>query len=406
MEGRIRPLSGIRVLGLEQYVAGPTCTMILADAGAEVIKIEPPETGDPRRALPPFAKNERGEKSSGGFMRFNRNKKSLTLDLKQEKGKEIFRALLKKSDVIVENLRPGTVERLGFPYSAIREINPAVIYASICGFGKWEPIRGPYWERPGFDIVFQAMGGLMHNVGEKHGPPQFLGSALVDLYTPMVAAYGILLALRMREKTGLGQYLDMAMYDCAVALNEGAVAIHSYTGEIPGRDRPRIQAPLCAFKTKDGYVALMIPTEEIWARFCKAIGREDLTKHPQLSSGPLRAKNYEVLLQPILDEWMAQRTNDEAIHILLQNSVPVGPSQTAKDLVSCPHLEARKMILDIEDPVGGKKKFVGSPVKLSEVPEVESRRAPFLGEHNHEILKGLLRLNPDQIEALQAEKVI
>jgi CoA:oxalate CoA-transferase len=406
MDERMRPLSGIRVLGLEQYVAGPTCSMILADAGAEVIKIEPPGTGDPRRALPPFAKNEQGEKSSGGFMRFNRNKKSLTLDLKQEKGQEIFRALVKKTDVIVENFRPGTMERLGFPYAAIREINPAVIYASISGFGKWEPLRGPYWDRPGFDVVFQAMGGLMHNVGEKEGPPQFLGFTLVDLYTPMVTAYGILLALRMREKTGLGQYLDMAMYDCAAALNEGAVAIHSYTGEVPGRDRPRIQAPLCAFQTKDGYVALMIPTEEMWARFCKAIGREDLTQHPQLSSGPLRAKNYDALLQPVLDGWMAQRTNDEAIHILLQHGVPVGPSQTARDLVKCPHLAAREMILDIEDPVGGKKKFVGSPVKLSEVPGIEHRRAPFLGEHSQEILEGLLGFSRDKIEQLRTEKVI
>ena len=157
MDGRMRPLSGIRVLGLEQYVAGPTCSMILADAGAEVIKIEPPGTGEPRRALPPFAKNERGEKSSGGFMRFNRSKKSLTLDLKAEKGKEIFRALVKKSDVILENLRPGTMERLGFPYETIREINPAIIYASISGFGKWEPLRGPYWDRPGFDVVFHAL---------------------------------------------------------------------------------------------------------------------------------------------------------------------------------------------------------------------------------------------------------
>ncbi len=242
----MQPLNGVRVLGLEQYVAGPCCTMILADAGAEVIKIEPPGSGDPRRALPPFASNERGEKSSGGFMRFNRNKKSLTLDLKQEKGKEIFRALVGKSDVIVENLRPGTMERLGLPYETIREWNPALIYASISGFGKWGPLRGPYWDRPGFDIVFQAMGGLMHNVGEKDGPPSYLGFTLVDLYTPMVTAYGILLALRMRDQTRVGQYLDMAMYDCTAALNEGSVAIHSYTGEVPGRDRPPHPWPRCA----------------------------------------------------------------------------------------------------------------------------------------------------------------
>ncbi len=402
----MQPLEGIRVLGLEQYVAGPCCTMILADAGAEVIKIEPPGAGDPRRALPPFAVNERGEKSSGGFMRFNRNKKSLTLDLKQEKGKELFSGLVKKSDVIVENLRPGTMERLGLPYETIRDWNPAIIYASISGFGKWNPLKGPYWDRPGFDIVFQAMGGLMHNVGAKDGPPQYLGFTLVDLHTPVVTAYGILLALRMRDRTGLGQYLDMAMYDCTAALNEGSVAIHSYTGEVPGRDRPRIQAPLCAFRTLDGFVALMIPTEEMWARFCRAIGREDLTRHPQLSSGPLRGKNYDALLKPILDEWMIRRTNAEVIQILLQHGVPVGPSQTAKDLIHCPQLSARKMIQTIRDPVGGDKHFVGSPVKLSAVPEMDPRRAPLLGEQNWEILESLLGLSPDEIKNLQVEKII
>jgi crotonobetainyl-CoA:carnitine CoA-transferase CaiB-like acyl-CoA transferase len=179
--------------------------MILADAGAEAIKIEPPGTGDPRRALAPFTVNAKGEKSSGGFMRYNRNKKSLTLDLKQEEGKEIFRSLVKVSDVIVENFRADTMERLGFSYEVIRQINPAIIYAAVSGFGRMESLRGPYWDRPGFDIVFQGMSGLMHNVGEKDGPPMFLGVPLADVYTPMVAAFGISMALRIREKTGQGQ---------------------------------------------------------------------------------------------------------------------------------------------------------------------------------------------------------
>jgi crotonobetainyl-CoA:carnitine CoA-transferase CaiB-like acyl-CoA transferase len=339
-------------------------------------------------------------------MRFNRNKKSLTLDLKQEEGKEIFRALVKKSDVILENFRPGTMERLGFPYEIIQQLNPALIYASLSGFGKLEDLRGPFWDRPGFDIVFQAMGGLMHNVGEKDGPPLFLGVVLADLYTPTVTAYAILLALRMREKTGLGQYVDIAMYDCMAALNEGSVAIYSYTGEVPGRDRPRFQAPLCAFKTKDSYVALMVPTENMWVRFCRAIEREDLIKHPLLSSGILRGKNFEDFLKPILDEWMSQRTNEEVVQTMLKQGVPVGPSQTAKDLVRCPQLAARKMILEIQDPVGGKKKIVGSPVKFSRVPEIEPQPAPLLGEHNQKILKDLLGFSQEKIETLRAKNVI
>jgi CoA:oxalate CoA-transferase len=406
MEEKMKPLAGIRVLGLEQYIAGPYCTMLLADAGAEVIKIEPPGTGDPRRSLAPFAVNEKGAKSSGGFMRFNRNKKSLTLDLKQEEGKEIFRTLVKKSDVIVENFRPDTMERLGFSYEVIRQLNPAIIYTSLSGFGRLESLRGPYWDRPGFDIVFQAMGGLMHNVGEKDSPPLFLGVPLADIYTPMVAAYGIMMALRMREKTGRGQFVDIAMYDCMTALNEGQVLIYSYNGEVPGRDRPRLQSPQCAFKTRDGYVALIVPTEDMWARFCKAIGREDLIKHPQSSSGIIRGKNYDRFLKPILDEWMGQRTNEEVIQCLLKHGVPVGPSQTAEDLVACPQLAARKMILDIEDPVGGKKKIVGSPVKLSDAPDIGTKPAPLLGADSEEILGNLLGFDKERVGELRKKKVI
>jgi formyl-CoA transferase len=380
--------------------------MLLADAGAEVIKVEPPGSGDPRRSLAPFAKNEKGEKSSGGFMRFNRSKKSITLDLKQEEGKEIFRALIKKSDVIVENFRPDTMERLAFSYRVIHELNPALIYATLSGFGRLESLRGPYWDRPGFDIVFQAMGGLMHNVGEKDGPPLFLGIPLGDLYSPMVAAFAIAMALRMRDKTGMGQYVDIAMYDCMTALNEGSVLIYSYNGEVPGRDQPRLQAPQCAFKTKDGYVALIVPTEDMWERFCRAIEREDLIRHPQCSSGVLRGKNFDDFLKPILDEWMVQRTNDEVIQRLLKHGVPVGPSQTAEELVRCPQLAARKMILDIEDPVGGKKKIVGSPAKLSDVPEIVPQPAPRLGEHTEEILRDLLGFSQEKIGTLRKGRVI
>jgi crotonobetainyl-CoA:carnitine CoA-transferase CaiB-like acyl-CoA transferase len=339
-------------------------------------------------------------------MRYNRNKKSLTLDLKQEQGKEIFRALIKKSDVIVENFHPNTLERLGFSYEAIHQLNPAIIYATISGFGRMESLRGPFWDRPGFDIVFQAMAGLMHNVGEKNGPPLFLGIPLADLFTSWVAVFAIVMALRMKDKTGVGQYVDIGMYDCMVALNEGAPLFYSYTGNVPGRNTPKVQAPQCAFRTKDGYVALIVPTEEMWARFCRAIDREDLVKHPLLSSGPLRANNFENFLKPILDEWMGQRTIEEIIRILLNNGVPVGPSQTAKELVDCPQLQARKMIHEIKDPIGGTKRLVGSPVKLSEVPEIEIQPAPTLGENTDLVLEKILGYNKEKIEALRTGKVI
>jgi CoA:oxalate CoA-transferase len=203
-----------------------------------------------------------------------------------------------------------------------------------------------------------------------------------------------------------GQQVDIAMYDCMAALNEGAVAIHSYTGQIPGRDQPRIQAPLNAFKTKDGYVALMVPTEDMWVRFCKAIDREDLIIHPLLSSGPLRGINHENLLKPVLDEWMITHTVDEVTQIMLAHGVPVGPSQTAADLVRCPQLASRHMILDIEDPIGGNKKIVGSPVKISGVPEIDAIPPPLLGEHNRSILMELLGQNANQIDSLEKDQII
>ncbi len=237
-----RPLAGVRVLALEQYMSAPYCTMLLADAGAEVIKIERPGRGDPRRSIPPFARNEKGERAAGGFIGYNRNKKSLALNLQDERGQVILRKLAKISDVVVENLRPGAMEKLGLGYESLRAVNPGLIYAAISGFGRLEGYTGPYAGRPAFDIVAEAMGGIMNLVGFADRPPSWTIYGMADIYSGQVTAYGVMLALFHRERTGEGQFVDSSMLDNMLALNERMVTLYSFTGQ--GAGTGKASAPL------------------------------------------------------------------------------------------------------------------------------------------------------------------
>ena len=267
-----RPLSGIRVTGLEQYMAGPYCTMLLADAGAEVIKIERPGTGDPRRAMPPFAEKG-GARKAAGFMGYNRNKKSLALDFRKPEGREIFKKLVAVSDVVVENLRPGSMDRLGLGYEVMKASDPRLIWAAISGFGRMPGFLGPYSDRPCFDIVAEAMSGIMHLVGFDDKPPSWTIYGMADIYTGMVTAFGIMQALFMRERTGSGQFVDSAMFDSMLSLNESMIALFSVAGQSPQRGKLRNVWPRGAFRAKDGYIALNIPDNIQWKRLCKAMGR-------------------------------------------------------------------------------------------------------------------------------------
>ena len=262
----MRPLEGVRVVGMEQYMAGPYCTLLLADAGAEVIKIERPGTGDPRRLMPPFAKKN-GARKAAGFMAYNRNKKSLGLDVTSEEGRCVYRKLVQVSDVVVENLRPGSLDKRGLGYEALKELNPRLVYAMISGFGRLPGYEGPYSRRPAFDIVAEAMSGIMHLVGFEDKPPSWTIYGMADIYSGLVTAFGVMQALYMRERTGVGQLVDSAMYDNMLALNEGMVAVHSVAGQSPHRGRPKNIYPRGAYATKDGYIAVNIPDERLWQRF-------------------------------------------------------------------------------------------------------------------------------------------
>ena len=394
----IRPLSGVRVVGLEQYMAGPYCTLLLADAGAEVIKIERPGRGDPRRAMPPFAEKNGIEKAAG-FMAYNRNKKSVVLDLHDVKGQQVFRDLAATADVIVENLRPGSMDKIGLNYDNLSQTNSRLIWALISGFGQLSGYRGPYSSRPAFDIVAEAMSGIMHQVGFSDKPPSWTLYGMADIYTGMVTAYGIMQALFMREQTGKGQLVDSAMFDNMLSLNESMVALHSVAGQSPMRGTPTILFPRGAFKAKDGYIALNVPDNIIWERLCKAMDRDDMIEDPRCKTGIERAANADYI-QPIIEEWLTGKTRERAVNILNDFGVPAGPVNTAEDVFADPHVQARGLLMPIKDHEVGEHVFARSPIFLSNAPEIPTQPAPALGEHTLEILAEVLGYSDTKIKAL------
>jgi CoA:oxalate CoA-transferase len=393
-----RPLDGIRIIGLEQYMAGPYCTMLLADAGAEVIKIERPKYGDPRRSMPPFVEKN-GVKKAAGYMSYNRNKKSLALDLSKPEGQTVFKDLAKTADVVVENLRPGAMKKVGLSYEQLKETNPKLIWALISGFGQLEGYRGPYADRPAFDIVAEAMSGIMNLVGFEDKPPSWTIYGMADIYTGMVTSFGIMQALFMRERTGHGQLVDSAMFDNMLSLNESMVTLFSTAGQSPKRGVPKNLFPRGAFKTKDGYIALNVPDNRIWERLCEVIGREDLKEDHRCKSGTERAANA-TFIQPIIENWLATLTRDDAVDTLNEIGVPTGPVYTAEDVFADPQVKARGMLMPIDDPDIGEYAFTRSPIHLSDAPELPKNAAPNLGGDTEWVLRDILGYNKTRINAL------
>jgi CoA:oxalate CoA-transferase len=399
-----RPLSGIRVIGLEQYMAGPYCTMLLADAGAEVIKIERPGKGDPRRGIPPFARKGDCMKAAG-YMAYNRNKKSLALNLGADDGREVLRRLTKVSDVVVENIRPGAMDKIGLGYPALKELNPRIIYAMISGFGRLPGYESDYAQRPAFDIVAEAMSGVMDLVGFEDRPPTFTLYGLADVYSGMVGAFGIMQALFMRERTGEGQLVDVSLLDNMLALNERMVALYSVSGKAPQRGKLEHLWPRGAFKCSDGYVALNVPDDGIWARLATAVGRPDLVDDPRSADGTSRAAHAE-FLQPILEEWMADKTRTEVVDAFNAAGMPTGPVYTAEDVFADDHFRVRGMLAEVDDPEVGLYTFARSVPHLSAAPEIPLNAAPALGADTRAVLEGLLGYSADEVSRLGEEGVV
>ena len=382
-------LAGLRVLDLSQVLAGPFCTQMLADHGAEVIKIEPPE-GDPARRFAPFRADDAERAFGGYFQSINRGKKSVVLDLKDPAGRAAFLKLVASADVLVENYRAGVMERLGLGFEALAKINPRLVYGAIRGFGDPRSGQSPYNDWPAFDVVAQAMGGIMGITGPAADQPLKIGPGVGDTVPALMLAFGILAAVRHAERSGRGQFLDISMIDGVLALCERLVHQYSYAGEVAGPEgngHPLL-CPFGLFRAADGWVAIGCPTDKFWVEMAIAIGRPDLATDPGWATNAARlARRGEVT--KLIESFTGQRSKAD-LKALFGGRVPFGPVQNAAEIFADPHFAARGMLVEVEQPGSATPVTIaGVPVHLSATPGAVRGRAPRLGEHTLEILAGL-----------------
>jgi formyl-CoA transferase len=401
MQGNSRKgaLDGIRVIDMTRVLAGPYCTLLLGDMGAEIIKIEVPGHGDDTRKYPPFIGSE-----SAYFMNLNRNKKSLTLNLKAAEGKAVFLDLVQCSDVLIENFRPGTLDDLGIGYAALKAANPKIVYSSISGFGH----SGPYRDLPGYDIIGQAMGGIMSVTGWPDGPPSRTGTAIADILAGLCAGIGILSSLIAVRNGGPGQKVDIALVDSVVSAMETIIQIYLVEKRIPQRTGNRYEFiyPYDTFKARDGWVVIAVGNNKLWEMFCDAIDRSRLLEDPTYRDNYDRVKAHAEVKR-IVEEWTGTRSVREVVDFLLSKAIPCAPLYTVKEVVEDPHIaDARRMIREVDHPLAGRIKVIGSPIHLSETPAEVHAPAPLLGEHSVDILTGILGYSEERVEALQKANII
>jgi crotonobetainyl-CoA:carnitine CoA-transferase CaiB-like acyl-CoA transferase len=390
------PLDGVTVLDLTRVLSGPYCTMILGDMGARIIKVEQPGTGDDTRGWgPPFIDGE-----SAYFLSINRNKESITLDFKHPEGRAILDRLIAKSDVLIENFRPGTLAKIGLDYHSIASAHPALVFCSISGFGQ----TGSRRSEAGYDAVIQAEGGLMSITGAEDGPPYRVGVAISDIVTGMFAAQGVLLALLARARTGQGQLVDIGMLDSVAALLTYQAGIYFATGSAPrriGNRHPTI-VPYETFAASDGEFVLAIGNDDQWRRFCTVAG---LGNDERFATNRLRVTGYAEL-KPILSERLRSETRRSWIERLTAEGVPCGSVRDLEEVFSDPQLEAREMIASVEHATLGAMKVLGVPVKLSDTPGSVRTAPPTLGQHTDRVLQDDLGLSPAEIARLRQQQAI
>ena len=393
-----RLLEGVTVLDLTRMLAGPYGALLLADLGAEVIKVEDPVGGDPVRGMgPPFIQGE-----SAYFISINRNKKSLTLNLTTPRGREVFLRLVQKADVVLDNFRPGILERLGVAYSALRRINPRIVACSISGFGQ----DGPYRSLPAFDLILQAMGGAMSITGEPNRDPVRMGIPMGDLAGGLFGAMAVSAALFQRERTGEGRYIDLSLLDCQASLLTYVAQYFLVTGEVPGPvgSAHASAVPYQAFKTEDIHIVIAIFTERFWSQFCNVIGRPDLVEDPRFATNRERHAHRNDLV-PILEGIFATRTGEEWLKDLRAEGIPSGPINTVDRVLSDPQVLHRGMVLEVDHPVCGRLKVVGNPVKALPADGETLRPPPVLGQHTEEVLRRA-GYSTEEINSLRGEKII
>ncbi|MBJ7250609.1 MAG: CoA transferase [Acetobacteraceae bacterium] len=401
MAAPIGPLTGLRVLDLTRVLAGPTCTQMLGDLGAEVIKIERPEAGDDTRGFaPPFVPNT---KESAYFVGVNRNKKSVTLDIAKPEGQAIIHKLLEHCDILVENFKVGALAKYGLGYEQLAKTHPRLIYCSITGFGQ----TGPYAPRPGYDALIQAMGGVMSLTGEPNGSPQKVGVPVADLFAGLYGCIGILAAVNHRNSTGQGQQIDIGMLDTHVAWLANQGMNYLATGENPprlGNQHPNI-APYQEFPTKDGYLILAVGNDPTFERFCKAFGQEALLADPRFATNPIRVQNRQ-LVTDTLTPVMKSKTTAEWIDALEALKIGCGPINTLEQVFADPHVQAREMVVEMAHGSGETVKVIANPVKLSATPPSYRSPPPVLGEHTEDVLASVLKMSASDIAALREKGIL
>jgi crotonobetainyl-CoA:carnitine CoA-transferase CaiB-like acyl-CoA transferase len=375
------PLEGLRVVDLSHIMAGPACSMLLADMGADVIKVEKvPGGDDARRMVPPAVGDE-----SAAFLIMNRNKRGIALNLKTEAGREVLSRLLKNADVLIENYRRGTMEKMGFGYKVLRESNPKLIYCSISGFGR----TGPYADRGGFDLVAQGMTGLMSITGERAGaPPMKCGAPLTDITAGILACVGILAALHERESSGQGQMVDTSLYEAGITHTYWHSAICFATGQPPGPmgSAHPLNGPYQAFPASDGWITVGAANQENWVRLLQALETPALGDDPRFENNAQRMRNLPALTET-LSPLFQRRTVAEWLRRLEEVGVPAGPVLNIAEMHADPQALAREMIVETSHPTAGPTKAIGLPIKFSETPGGVRRPAPLMGEHNREVLR-------------------
>lgn len=381
------PLTGILVVDLTRVLAGPYAALMLNELGARIIKVEPPRTGDDSRHVGPFVKTPSGKIKSGYFMSVNRAKESIALDLKATSDRKIFEALLARADVLIENYRGGTMEKLGYGYEQIKDKYPGLIYCGVSGFGH----TGPYAKRPAYDMVVQAMGGVMSLTGHPDSPPTRVGTSTGDLSAGLFATIGMIAALYDRKTTGKGQKVDISMLDSQVALLENAISRYVATGEVPGRlgSRHPSIAPFAAFATKDGHIAIAAGNDDLFARVARVLGRDDLIADERFTSNPKRVVNVDALAAE-MELALSAKTSQDWLAALDAAAIPSGPLNNVAQVMADPQVLHRNMIVETLDPDLGPIRMQGNPVKLSAHEDPRTREhAPELDEHRAAILKEL-----------------
>lgn len=392
-------LDGIKVLDLTRVLAGPYCSMLLADMGAEVIKIEIPNKGDDSRAFGPFINGE-----SAYYMNLNRNKKGVTLNLKAKKGKEIFKEMVKQADVVLENYRPGTMEKLGLGYDVLKEINPGIVYGCVSGFGHY----GPYSKRAGYDIIGQAMGGLMSTTGWPDGQPTRTGTAMGDVLGGLSVTIGVLSAVINKIKTGEGQKVDVALVDSVVSSLEIITQIYLATGRVPDRIGNRYEStyPYDSFRAKDGDVVIACANDKLFSLLANEMKQPELITDTRFIKNIDRVKN-NVELKMIVEDWTQNYTIDEIEEKLLALGIPTAPINTIDRIVKDEHIAgAREMFVEVEHPVAGKTTITGDHIKFSDRKAEIKSPAPVLGQHNKEVYSQMMGYSDKEIEDLINNKII